>query len=233
MSALIAFTRRVLQKHGVDVITHPAVGVLRRKRPDLVLDVGANAGQFAAELRRFGYRGRIVSFEPIPEAFRQLEEAAARDPSWEAVNVALGQTSGPTTLHLASNSASSSLLPPTDAMARHAPHITFDHQVEVQVERLDALLPGLRRGAERIWLKVDAQGAEASVIAGAGALLDQITAVQLESSFQTFYDGETLAEDMIALMRTHGFVPAYLGPAFTRPKTREWLQADIVFFRSF
>ena len=49
---------------------------------DLVLDVGANAGQFSSELRSVGYQGSLVSFEPLSVAHRALSEVASRDAKW-------------------------------------------------------------------------------------------------------------------------------------------------------
>src|SRR3954465_1840833 len=79
---------RVLAAHGVDV----------------VLDVGANAGQYAGHLRREGYRGRIVSFEPVLGSYEQLREAARRDPGWEARHTAVGDTAGTLEVHLYADS---------------------------------------------------------------------------------------------------------------------------------
>src|SRR3954466_3169942 len=49
-----------------------------------VLDVGAHRGQFALLLRDAGTRGHVACFEPVPEAFAQLQRAASKDPAWTA-----------------------------------------------------------------------------------------------------------------------------------------------------
>ena len=67
---------------------------LDTRRVDLVIDVGANAGQFARDLRSLGYRGRIHSFEPLPTAFAELQSVAASDPLWEMSNVGVGRKAG-------------------------------------------------------------------------------------------------------------------------------------------
>src|SRR5215831_3678983 len=88
--------RRWLWKTGVDVtrsspLTH-RMQLIEKYAIDLVLDVGANTGQFARQLRQYGYTGRIVSFEPLRAALLQLQTQAARDPAWEVWPYALGDT---------------------------------------------------------------------------------------------------------------------------------------------
>ena len=55
-----------------------------------VLDVGANEGQFALELRGIGFKGLIVSFEPLHGAFQRLQQTFSRDSCWKGFQVALG-----------------------------------------------------------------------------------------------------------------------------------------------
>ena len=61
---------------------------------NLVLDVGANTGQFGRSLRNRGYAGRIISFEPVKEAFTALENAARGDDLWTTSNLALARRAG-------------------------------------------------------------------------------------------------------------------------------------------
>ena len=77
-----------------------------------VIDVGAHEGEYAKRLRAGGYAGRIVSFEPVPRAFAELEQAAAGDPDWHVHAVALGREDGTTTMNVVPGTLSS-ILPAT------------------------------------------------------------------------------------------------------------------------
>src|SRR5687768_18112292 len=74
--------------------------LLNLLKVNYVLDVGANCGQFALELRKFGYRGHIISFEPSRQVFLQLREAFKRDRKWSGYQMALGAEEGMMKLHV-------------------------------------------------------------------------------------------------------------------------------------
>lgn len=57
---------------------------MRCHRIEVVLDVGANDGDFGRKIRDEGYRGRIASLEPNPAAYERLCGAIVNDPLWEA-----------------------------------------------------------------------------------------------------------------------------------------------------
>ena len=231
MSSLVGHLHTLVKRAGFEVIPSPADRLLRLD-PDVLIDVGANRGQFAEEARRRGFSGRIASFEPIPEAFVQLQEKANADGTWEAYNLALGAEEGEADLHVANRDASSSLRPPAEAMRDYAGFLSFESTRLVPVRRLDNLFDTLASPGERVVMKVDTQGYEEAVIEGAGLALDRIDAVLLELSFVPLYEGEPPADAVMAQMRMRGFVPAYLAPAYTESGTRRWVQADVLFLRT-
>lgn len=78
----------------------------------VVFDIGSNTGQYAAGLRKAGYKGRMVSFEPLSQPFAVLERRASKDPLWDCRKYALGDVDGTVSVNIAGNAAqSSSVLP--------------------------------------------------------------------------------------------------------------------------
>jgi FkbM family methyltransferase len=203
---------------------------------DLVIDVGANTGQFAQHCRAAGYRGEIISFEPATTAHARLLTAAAADPLWTvAERVALGEVDGEVELNIAGNSLSSSLLPMLDSHLAAAPASRYLHKEKVPLRRLDSLLPSLVPHAivptRRIFLKLDVQGYESQVLTGATQTIDHTLALQLEMSLLPLYEGQTLMPQMIAELATKGFELWDLEPNFRDPTTGRLLEMDGVFTR--
>jgi FkbM family methyltransferase len=114
---------------------------------DLVIDVGANTGQYGASLRESGYEGRIVSFEPGTSAFEALYERTAADPAWESRRFALGEVAGRASLNIAEDDRASSLLNVMDRHVDAAPESAFASVEDVDIHTLDSLWERLRRGA--------------------------------------------------------------------------------------
>ena len=240
---LPAFVRRharaTLRRFGLDVVRfRPDVHALARRarllaehRVDVVLDVGANEGQYALELRQLGYRGRITSFEPLARPFAVLYERARADPeaSWRAIHAALGERDGTTTIHVAGNSYSSSILPMLDRHVASAPASRFVGDEVVRV--LDARRALLEHAQGRPFLKLDVQGFEATILRAAGDALDRFVGVQLEMSLVPLYEGEVLLRGLLDLLEQRRFQLMALEPGFADAATGQLLQVDGVFFR--
>jgi FkbM family methyltransferase len=198
---------------------------------DLVLDVGANTGQFGLHCRALGYKGEIISFEPVHDTHAKLLKAAAGDPLWiVADRMALGDTPGEVEINVAANSYSSSILPMLDSHLAASPVSAYIQKEKVPEVRLDDYL-GNKAVGRRSLLKLDVQGFEHQVLAGAPNFLATAVAVQLEMSLVPLYQGETLMPEIIDEMDKIGFGLWDMESAFRDPDTGRLLQLDGIFTR--
>ncbi len=225
--------QRALAGRGFELRRHHAA---RRQRifaargVDLVLDVGAARGGYGTQLRRFGYTGRIVSFEPLADAYADLSRAIEADPAWQAHRTALGAEAGTATINVASNSDSSSLLPMLDAHRAAAPQVGYVGTQTVTISRLDDLAQEALSAATTPYLKIDTQGFERGVLAGAPETLRQVVGLQLELSFVPLYDGGMTVDEAVAWAYGEGFHLVGIEQGYTAP-SGEILQVDGVFWR--
>lgn len=178
---------------------------------DCIIDVGANAGQYAMMLRRdVGFAGTILSFEPNPDVCAKLEQAAGKDGNWHVYNIALSDRDGEAEFNIMAADQFSSLNRPDRGLEPiFAERNAITRIVHVPCARLDSLLPDLEPAnrARAILLKMDTQGHDAQVCSGASAALSRFTGVQTELSVRPLYAGATDYRTMIALLERAGFVP--------------------------
>lgn len=199
----------------------------------LLLDVGANIGQYAMATRAEGYQGRIVSFEPLPDAYERLLQRSKSDPLWTVhKRCAVGSRLGETEINISQNSVSSSLLPMLQAHASAAPASVYIGKAKTEVITLDSVIDVYRRHGENTLLKIDTQGFEREVLDGLSEHLRSIFAVQLELSVVPLYAGQDLYQHFFTFFQEHGFVLWSMVPGFSDPQTGQLLQFDAVFVRS-
>lgn len=205
--------------------------VLRTQLIDLVLDVGANVGQYAENLRAQGYRGRVVSFEPTSNAFFKLERKAALDEEWTCERLALTDAHGERRINLSANSWSSSFLPLAAQHLESAPESRYVGSELVTTSRLDSLFPRLVAGDERTFLKLDVQGNELSVLRGAELTLDRIHGLECEVSIVPLYDEQPLIGEVLDYLGRRGFELVALEPGFSDRCTGQLLQLEALFVK--
>ena len=205
-------------------------GLLQQQQINLVLDVGANTGQFVCQLRAGGYTGRIISFEPLAPAHLALRTLAESDPDWTiADRTALGAEAGSVEIHVSSNSVSSSILDMLPGHAEAAPQSGYVATETVPLNRLDDLYSP--SASDRVLLKIDVQGYELQVLQGAQRVLERCAAVISEMSLVPLYDGQVLARELWDLMDSKGFEAWSFEPSFRHPQTGRTLQMDGMFVR--
>ena len=204
--------------------------MIRKTGTTVVVDVGAGSGQFVGWLREAGYDGRIVSFEPVADAFARVQSRALEDSALSCFRIALSDRDGEAVIHRAANLWSSSLLPMTDRQEAAAPESAYLAEERVPLARLDSL--GLVQAEDRVYLKIDVQGTEAAVLEGAVGVLDRVVAVELELSLVELYKGQELLPTLYERLRNRGFALVWLGDAVFRDReSDEILTMDAIFVR--
>lgn len=186
---------------------------------DCVFDVGANTGQYATRLRQIGFHGFIISFEPNPATFTMLQAAAAADPKWIVKQTGLDSESRTVTFNVMKSDRFSSLHEPdhseTDAFTQLN---VVERQLPLTTETLDVLFPELQKQFRfsRPFLKMDTQGHDLHVVAGASKCLSKFAGLQSELTMRSLYKDTSSFSDALSLYGSRGFkltafVPNNLG----------------------
>lgn len=232
--------RRLLWNIGYDIVRFQPVShdLARKSRLfsyyniDTVLDIGANCGQFATQLRcDIGYTRRILSFEPLSMAFELLKVNAKDDPAWDVLKFAIGDTAERRELNIADNVCSSSLLNMLPSHLKASPNSKYIGKEMVDVKTLDSIFVELCRNSSNIYLKMDTQGYESKVLQGAENCLAHIGTVEMEMSLVPLYAGESLFDEMCILMGEKGYTLVAIENGFSDPGSGQLLQVNGIFHR--
>lgn len=197
-----------------------------------IVDVGASVGQYGAGLRADGFRGRLLSIEPLGRAFRHLAGRSAHDPLWDCIQCGLGAQDGEARLNVSANGDSSSILPILDSHVDAAPGSRVQSTETIQVRTLDSVVGQLSDQRGAIGLKLDVQGYEAEVLRGASGTLPRVVFLEIELSLVPLYAGQALFIDVIEEVRALGFSLVNVDTGSVDPRTGRVLQCDGMFLRS-
>lgn len=200
--------------------------ILQMYSPELLLDVGANSGQYAMSLRGLGYTGKIMSFEPLEGAFQQLAIHSSQDLLWECHQIGLGSKNALSEIHVAGNSVSSSVLPMLDRHVNSAPGSGIVRTETIRLSRLDSFMKSMGISSQRIYLKIDVQGYEMEVLAGAEKTLTHIDALETELSLVPLYANQPLAQEVVEYLETKGFYMVCAQAEFSDPHSGQLLQIN-------
>jgi FkbM family methyltransferase len=212
--------------------------ILGKLAINCVLDVGANQGQFGLLLRRMGYRGWILSFEPVQSNLQVLEQVAKRHGPWRVYPYALGAANRRLEINVAELSVFSSFLTPKAEAPRNAPWFfsknRMERKEEVAVRRLDDVLEACLVGitSPRIYLKMDTQGFDLEVVRGAESVLPSILALQTEVSFKSIYDQMPGFMESIQELQVRGFDVTDFLPVTSAVDQLSAIEMDCIMARS-
>src|SRR4051794_16393089 len=120
-----------------DILDRHLADVLERLRIEVVVDVGASWGQYRGLLRKIGFAGRIVSFEPVGRPWGHCAALAVDDPAWDVHKIAIGSRSGARTIKVGSSDDFSSFRPLSEYGRRTFEELDVAAEERVPVRTLD------------------------------------------------------------------------------------------------
>ena len=208
------------------------IELIRQHEIDLVLDVGANLGQFATDIRSAGYSNQIISFEPVNQCYKHL--ISITDDAWQVENFALGDKNSKKEINISNKTVYSSILDVNEfGESNFSDSIKVIDKQDIQVKKLDDIIQKLvcNLGKKKIFLKLDTQGYDNRVIHGGLETLKHVQILQTEISCKGIYkDTPSLTERLEELLSI-GFNIVGIFPISRDKNTMEILEFDCLFIR--
>jgi FkbM family methyltransferase len=186
--------------------------------PRTIVDVGAFEGAWSLMAKAIWPSADLIMIEPNGEK-QSILQGVARRTGARVICELLGAAVGKEVEFVLMESGSS----------------VFEERSDVPRERetrrlrtLDSVIP---ENVQIDLLKIDAQGYELEILAGAERQLPSIPAVILEVSLIEINKGAPLLHDVVAYMKQHGFVAYDILEIHRRPLDRALNQLDFLFLR--
>lgn len=214
-------------------LTHAArrQAAMRTAGIDVLLDVGANRGQYVSWVRRAGYEGRVVSFEPIPSVIADMRSRLAADPSWSGMEIALGAAAGTVDFHVTADTVTSSTLPPGDQLTGKIPGASVVETISVEGARLNDVWEQVVPPGSRTMLKIDVQGAEHAVLDGLADRIAEVHLIEVEMALVPLYVGGSTIYDMLPRLHGAGFDVVSIDSGFVDAASGQVLDVDLLLRR--
>ncbi len=212
-----------LCSHLSKVIQHYAI--------DLVIDVGANKGQFAQLLRKNGYQGIIYSIEPGSQAFAKLSGVCEKDPNWHCYKCALGSKSKSITLSISNLDYMSSLYEFNEYGKQFGGEYSDIVRTErVEMKTLDEFIynKSIPVDIHTCLLKIDTQGHDLQILKGAQDVLSEFKMIQTEIALKPIYDEVPSYEEVLKFCKYAGFSITGMYPVNRDKSSLELIEMDCV-----
>lgn len=207
--------------------------LINKHNIDLVIDVGANMGQFANDLRNAGYNKKIISFEPLIECYKHLKTIA--DDKWQIENYALGDSNSTEVINVSSKTVFSSILNTNEfGRSNFSDSIKVVDKQTISIKRLDDVIRELvdELDKKKIFIKLDTQGYDSHVILGAKNTLTHTHLLQTEVSCKSIYENTPPFYETLKQLSTSGFNITGIFPLSRDKKSMEILEFDCLLVRA-
>tara|TARA_B100000902_G_scaffold393945_1_gene449251 strand:- start:16276 stop:16992 length:717 start_codon:yes stop_codon:yes gene_type:complete len=222
-------------KFGYDVKKSDFVflnNILINKNIDCFLDIGAFQGDFAKNLILSGYKGKIISFEPVSENHNKLKSKAQKFKNWEVYKrIGLGDKREFLKINVSENLQSSSFLRNNLAHVKLLNESKYKYSEDCEIILLDDLYDKLTLSYKNIFLKIDAQGFEKKIINGGSKIINICKGIICEVNNEILYENDTHWKEMIKTFEDQNFKLHSIRDAYTDTKSGKTIQFDVIFVR--
>jgi FkbM family methyltransferase len=199
---------------------------------DVVLDVGASWGGYAKTLRRFGFKNKIISFEPTSDSHSKLLMNSLNDDDWQVHKkiIVSNQKLKKLSINVSKDFDNSSLLNSTKLHIENHQNAKYSHKEEIECDTLDNLIDFYSIDDKNLMLKIDVQGSEMNVLKSGINNLKKFKLVQVELSLQTLYEGQILYKEIIDFMNGNNFDIWSIYPGYKKKSVGQLYQFDVIFY---
>lgn len=221
----------IKSKKSPTLISHISQ-LIKIHKIDLILDVGANDGQFAKLLRDSGYKGQIFSFEPVKSTFNKLIHTSKNDELWKVFQFGLGDKVESLEINVSVASDLSSILTANSFGMNEYPNIAVGYKELIEIQTLDNFFIENNSAGKNIFLKMDTQGYDLKVFQGAKNSLFDIKVILSEISFIPIYEGMPHWFDAISLYESFNFGVSGFYPVSRNKQNFSLIEADCVLVKN-
>ena len=199
---------------------------------DIIFDVGASWGGYAKSLRRFGFKDKIISFEPVNASYEKLLKNSFKDSSWHVHKkiIITNKNIKKQMINVSKDFDNSSLLNLTKLHSENHVEAKYSHQEEVECDSLDNLVSHYLKDEKNLMLKVDVQGTEMDVLKSAINNIKKFKLVQIELSLHKMYEKQVLWKEIIAFMNDCNFDIWTIYPGYKKKSIGQLYQFDVIFY---
>lgn len=169
---------------------------------DLIIDVGANSGQFTKASNYFYPTAQIYTFEPLEDHFLKIQQTFSKMQSIKVYNLAIGNEEGFISFNKNKYGHVSSILDISEEN-KYYPQDQIE-KIDVKITSLDTFFKETPIPNATL-IKLDVQGFELEVLKGAVTLIQKVKYIIIEANLETLYTNQPTFTEVNSFLNANGF----------------------------
>lgn len=189
--------------HGIAATIELEDLIKNVKRPNTVIDVGSNKGQFILLIEKIFPNRSVHSFEPIKEMLEKQKKFFQFKKNIFFNNFALGRSNSHKEFYVTNRADSSSFLKIAERENYSKNYIVKERR-KIQIQTLDNYF-NKKKILQPVFIKMDVQGYELEVLKGSKKILKKTDYLLLEVSENEMYKTQPTELKIIRYLKKFNF----------------------------